>query len=59
MPATETGKVLKRILRAERWNGPGVFARDRAGEPYRPFTGADATELEQQFTARGKARDLL
>ena len=59
MPATETGKVLKRVLRAERWNAPGVYARDRAGEPYRPFAEADAAELEQQFTARGKARDLL
>ena len=59
LPATPTGKVLKRVLRVERWSAPATFARDRPGEPYRPFTAADRAELEGRFAARDRNRELL
>ena len=47
LPATATNKVLKRSLRAERWNcaDPVLWQADKGG-PYTLLTDAEATDLE-------------
>jgi fatty-acyl-CoA synthase len=48
LPATATNKVLKRSLRAERWNcaEPVLWQSDKGG-PYRLLDGHDTAELEK------------
>ena len=48
LPATATNKVLKRSLRAERWNctDPVLWQSDKGG-PYTLLTHAEATDLEK------------
>jgi fatty-acyl-CoA synthase len=48
LPATATNKVLKRSLRAERWNcADPVLWRPDPGGPYRLLSDAEASELER------------
>ena len=48
LPATATNKVLKRSLRAERWNcaDPVLWRREKHG-PYERLERADAAALEK------------
>lgn len=59
LPLTETAKVLKRALRAERWEctDPVWWRPERAG-PYRLMTPADVAGLQQAFEARGRVNVL-
>jgi fatty-acyl-CoA synthase len=53
LPSTETNKILKRVLRRERWEAADpLWCRD--GDAYRPFTTADAEALRGHFAARGR-----
>jgi fatty-acyl-CoA synthase len=48
LPATATNKVLKRSLRAERWNCTDpVLWQSAKGGPYTLLTHAEATDLEK------------
>jgi acyl-CoA synthetase (AMP-forming)/AMP-acid ligase II len=59
LPVTETSKVLKRVLRRERWEcaDPVWWQPEKRG-PYQPMSDADVDALRQQFTARGHERVL-
>ena len=47
LPATATNKVVKRVLRAERWNcTETVLWRRHKGDPYEVLSAADAAALE-------------
>ena len=48
LPLTATNKVMKRVLRAERWNcaDPVLWQRDRA-VPYEVLSPEDAAALEE------------
>ena len=57
LPSTETNKILKRVLRDERWDcGDPVWLRDGTG--YRPLGDADRTAIVSAFEARGR-RNVL
>ena len=57
LPSTETNKILKRVLRDERWAcGDPVWLRDGAG--YRRLEAADRERIEATFVARGRANVL-
>lgn len=57
LPSTETNKILKRVLRDERWDcGDPVWLRDGTG--YRPLGDADRTAIVSAFDARGR-RNVL
>jgi fatty-acyl-CoA synthase len=59
MPVTETQKVLKRVLRRERWEvDDPVFWRPRPGEPLRRLVDADRDELRARFAARDRLDQL-
>jgi fatty-acyl-CoA synthase len=48
LPATATNKVLKRSLRAERWNcAEAVLWQSERGGDYRRLTDAEAAGLEE------------
>jgi len=50
LPATPTNKVLKRVLRAERWEADDpVWWRPERHGPYAPITDADRSTIRQQF----------
>ena len=50
---TATNKVLKRVLRAERWTcADPVLWRPSRGEPYRRLGDAEASELERAVADR-------
>ncbi len=52
-PKTETNKILKRVLRQERWEtDEPVWVRD--GANYRLMTGADRATVLKEFEARGR-----
>jgi fatty-acyl-CoA synthase len=55
MPVTETTKVLKRVLRRERWetDDPVWWQREKGGE-YRRLTAADIDALRTEFAVRGR-----
>src|SRR6266536_80822 len=59
LPVTETSKVLKRVLRRERWEteDPVWWQPEKRG-PYQPMSDADVDALRQQFPARGHERVL-
>jgi fatty-acyl-CoA synthase len=59
LPVTETSKVLKRVLRRERWDGddPVWWQPDKDG-PYRLMSAADSEALRKEFAARGSERVL-
>jgi fatty-acyl-CoA synthase len=59
MPVTETSKVLKRVLRRERWEcDDALWWQPEKGGPYRPMSHADVDALRQEFAARGHERVL-
>jgi fatty-acyl-CoA synthase len=56
LPLTETQKVLKRLLRRQRWEVTDpIYWRSHPGEPLRLMTEAD----QQTLVARFEARDRL
>jgi len=59
LPVTPTSKVLKRVLRRERWEcSDPVWWRPSAAEPYRRITAEDVADLRAAFTARGRLSSL-
>ena len=59
LPVTETSKVLKRVLRRERWEGDDpVWWRPDKDAPYRLMSTADCEALRKAFEARGSERVL-
>ncbi|HKA94486.1 MAG TPA: acyl-CoA synthetase, partial [Acidimicrobiia bacterium] len=59
LPVTETSKVLKRVLRRERWEtGDPVWWQPEKGGAYEPLTPADVEGLRAEFAARGRQRVL-
>jgi fatty-acyl-CoA synthase len=59
LPVTATSKVLKRQLRAERWECPDpVWWRPAPRAPLRPMTADDVAAIQRAFEAAGRAREL-
>ncbi|MEZ4290644.1 MAG: long-chain-fatty-acid--CoA ligase [Myxococcota bacterium] len=57
LPSTETNKILKRVLREERWEcGDPVWIRD--GEAYRSLEETDRKAIREAFAARGRLAEL-
>jgi hypothetical protein len=55
MPTTETQKVLKRLLRRQRWDvDEPVYWRESRDAPLRAMTDDDRAELHGRFEARGR-----
>ena len=55
LPVTETSKVLKRVLRRDRWETDDeVWWQPEKGGEYRRLTPADVDALRAEFTARGR-----
>jgi fatty-acyl-CoA synthase len=59
LPVTQTSKVQKRLLRAERWecDEPVLWSPGK-GEAYRRMTPTDVVEIRQAFQARGRSGAL-
>jgi fatty-acyl-CoA synthase len=59
LPVTATSKVLKRTLRAERWEvGDPVWWRPVRGQPLRRLTTDDRATIRETFAARGRTNEL-
>jgi fatty-acyl-CoA synthase len=59
MPTTATAKVLKRHLRAERWEcRDPVWWRPQPDLDLRPLTAADLAALREEFDRHGRTRVL-
>jgi fatty-acyl-CoA synthase len=59
LPITPTSKVLKRVLRRQRWEcDEPVWWRPTASEPYRRMTAEDVAGLRAVFSARGRLSAL-
>jgi fatty-acyl-CoA synthase len=59
LPVTETSKVLKRVLRRERWEcEDAVWWQREKGGLYRRMGPGDVEALRQEFAARGHERVL-
>ncbi len=59
LPVTETSKVLKRVLRRERWEcGDPVWWRPEKNDRYRRLDRGDVETLRDQFAARGRVAAL-
>jgi len=59
LPVTETSKVLKRVLRRERWEcADPVWWQPEKGMGYQRLGPADIDGLRDQFAARGRAAAL-
>jgi fatty-acyl-CoA synthase len=57
LPSTETNKILKRVLRDERWEcADPIWLRD--GASYRPFEESDRRAVAAAFAARGRSNVL-
>ena len=55
LPVTETSKVLKRVLRRDRWETDDeVWWQPEKGAAYRRLTPADIDALRAEFAARGR-----
>ena len=55
LPVTETSKVLKRVLRRDRWETDDeVWWQPEKGGAYRRLTPADVDALRAEFAARGR-----
>ena len=53
LPVTATNKVLKRVLRAERWQvDDPVWWRPEPGAPYRELSEADRRALNEAVADR-------
>ena len=58
LPSTETHKILKRVLRRERWEcADPVFVRESDGS-YRRLGAGDVAALRARFRARGRESAL-
>jgi len=56
LPVTETSKVLKRVLRRDRWETDDeVWWQPEKGGAYRRLTPPDVAELRAEFAVRGRA----
>jgi fatty-acyl-CoA synthase len=59
MPVTATSKILKRQLRAERWEcADPVWWRPERDQPLRLLTPDDAASIRRAFVARGRVNEL-
>jgi fatty-acyl-CoA synthase len=59
LPVTETQKVLKRVLRRERWEvADPLYWRVRKDAPLRAMTDGDRRELRARFEARDRLDQL-
>jgi fatty-acyl-CoA synthase len=59
LPVTQTAKVQKKPLRAERWEcGEPVFFRTARGAPLRRMTATDIAALRARFVERGRESTL-
>jgi acyl-CoA synthetase (AMP-forming)/AMP-acid ligase II len=59
LPVTETSKVLKRVLRRDRWEtDDDVWWQPEKGGAYRRLTAADVDALRAEFATRGHERVL-
>jgi fatty-acyl-CoA synthase len=59
MPVTVTSKILKRELRADRWESEDpVWWRPQPGAELRPLTGEDLTVIRQEFERHGRTAVL-
>lgn len=57
LPTTQTNKILKRVLREERWEcDDPIWIRD--GETYRQMTDVDRGSIREAFAARGRLGEL-
>ena len=57
LPSTETNKILKRVLREERWEcDDAVWLRE--GQSYRRMTQADREKIRAGFEERGRLSEL-
>jgi fatty-acyl-CoA synthase len=55
LPVTETSKVLKRVLRRDRWEADDeVWWQPEKGGAYRRLTPIDVDALRAEFAARGR-----
>jgi fatty-acyl-CoA synthase len=60
LPTTQTSKVQKKLLRAERWEcGEPVYFRPNRGDALRPMTKDDVDALRAEFEARGRTSVLI
>jgi fatty-acyl-CoA synthase len=60
LPVTQTSKVQKRSLRAERWEcDEPVWFRPERGEPLRRLARSDVAAIRQRFVARGRESQLV
>ena len=57
LPSTETNKILKRVLRDERWEGGDPIWLHN-GETYRPLEETDRAAIRAAFEARGRLGEL-
>jgi fatty-acyl-CoA synthase len=57
LPQTETNKILKRELRRERWECPGVWIRDE-NDVYREMQPSDVEQIRRNFEARHRLSAL-
>ncbi|MEV5571256.1 AMP-binding protein [Spirillospora sp. NPDC052269] len=58
MPLTATGKLDKRPLRRERWDGDGVWWRPGRDPAYEPLDPATADAVRAEFARHGRAHVL-
>ena len=59
LPLTETSKVIKRQLRAQRWQVDDlVYFRPKNGESLRRLTAADVDAIRTRFAARDRLGEL-
>ena len=59
LPITQTAKVQKRQLRAERWEcDEPVFFRAAKNAALQRMTAADVAALRARFVERGREREL-
>jgi fatty-acyl-CoA synthase len=59
LPVTHTAKVLKRQLRAQRWEtDEPVWWRPTKGAPLRPMTADDIAKLRAEFAANDRLAEL-
>ncbi|MEO5839996.1 MAG: AMP-binding protein [Acidimicrobiales bacterium] len=59
LPLTETSKIIKRQLRAQRWQcADPVYFRPKKGEPLRRLTPDDAEGIRAEFAARDRLGEL-
>ena len=59
LPVTATSKILKRSLRAERWEcDDPIWWRPERDQPLRRMTADDAASIRLLFAARGRTNEL-